>query len=325
MVRFLAQRLFTMVVLLLAVSILGFMLVRVLPGNPATSILGLRATPAMVAQLTKDFGYDQPLVTQYLSWLSKAVRGDLGYSLASSGSGNSISGVAVSSLLVQGLKITLPLALLGTLIAVLLGTPLGVLAASREGKITDHAVSIFSVIGLSVPDFFLAFLFILLFTVKLGLLPSVGSPDLFTDPTGALAALMLPALTIGIVNSTAIARTTRAATRRALHTEFVRLAQARGAPRSVVVFKHALKNALVPVVTVVGIQFGYVCSGVIVVESVFALPGNGRQLLVAITQRDYPTIQALILLFAIMFALANLLADAASAVLDPRIRTGAAS
>jgi peptide/nickel transport system permease protein len=261
------------------------------------------------------------LPQQYWTWLSRAVTGDLGYSMESTGTSGSLGGRAVSAYVTQGLAVTVPLSVLGTLLAVVIGVPLGVLAGSKRGSVRDGVLTNVSVVGISIPDFYLSFLLILLLTVKLGWLPSIGGDiDVFSRPVESLRSLALPVIAIGVINSAAIARMTRAALLESLVNEYTLVARARGLFESVVVLKHALRTALIPIVTIVGLQLGYLFGGVVVIETLFGLPGIGRQLLLATQQRDYPTIQALVLTFAALFIFVNLLVDLAYPLLDPRIR-----
>jgi peptide/nickel transport system permease protein len=315
-----ARRLAGALVTLLVLSVVLFAMLQALPGDPATAMLGQRATPQLVRQVKHDFGLDKPVPEQYLHWLGGAVHGDLGYSLASTGTGEGISGVKVTSIIGQGLKVTVPLAVLGMVFAVLIGLPLGVIPAMRRGRPADVGLSAVSVLGISLPDFFIAFLLILLFSSTLHWLPSVGYTDLFSDPANGIKTLALPILSVGLINAAAVARMTRASVLDASTQEFVLLARARGAPESVVVLKHELRSALIPILTVVGLQLGYLLGGVVVIEQVFGLPGIGRQLLIAVGQRDYPTIQGLVLTLAAGFLLVNLLVDLLYARLDPSIR-----
>jgi peptide/nickel transport system permease protein len=318
-VALLIRRLAGALASLFVLSIVLFLLVQSLPGDPATSILGQRATPELVAQVNRDFGLDRPIVGQYLHWLGNAVQGDFGYSLATSGRSD-LAGTPVSDIVVQGLKVTVPLALLGMLLAVVVGIPLGVVAAARRGRPADVGLSSISVLGISLPDFFVAFLLILVFNSWLGLLPSVGYVDIFSDPLGGLETLALPILSVGLINAAAIARMTRASVLETASQDFVLLARSRGSPESVVVLKHALRAALVPILTVIGLQLGYLLGGVVVIEQVFGLPGIGRQLLVAVSQRDYPAIEALVLTLAAAFIVVNLVVDLLYTRADPAIR-----
>jgi peptide/nickel transport system permease protein len=319
MLGLLTRRLAGALLSLLVLSIVLFLLVQALPGDPATSILGQRATPELIRQVNADFGLDKPLIAQYLDWLGGAVQGDYGYSLATSGR-SGLEGTPVSEIVLQGLKVTVPLALLGMLLAVGLGIPMGVIAAARRGRPCDAGLSGLSIVGISMPDFFVAFLLILVFNSWLGLLPSVGYTDLFADPVQGLNTLALPILSVGLINAAAIARMTRASVLETSSQDFILLARSRGTFESVVLLKHALRTALVPILTVIGLQLGYLLGGVVVIEQVFGLPGVGRQLLVAVGQRDYPTIQALVLTLAAAFIVVNLVVDLLYTRADPAIR-----
>jgi len=318
MTMYFGKRIGAAIATIFVVSILVFVGVRVLPGNPGEAILGLTATPASIARVDRALNLDRPLLVQYGSWLSGAVRGNLGSSMASAGTGGQFSGTPVSSIVAEGLGVTLPLSILGIILAVFIGLPFGVLAAYKRHTWLDSCIAGLSVLGFALPDFFLSFLLILLFTVKLHLLPSVGYPPFLSNPLGALRSLALGIICIGIINSTSIVRTVRNNTVDAMNSDFVLLAKARGEPVLVQTLKHALRASLIPIVTVIGLQFGYLLGGVVVVENVFSLPGDGTQLLAAVNARDYPTMQALIMLFSIMFILTNLLVELMYPLLDRR-------
>lgn len=319
--RYVIKRLLAVAVSLLALSVVVFLLVRALPGSPAESMLGLRATPRLVAEINHNLGLDRPLAVQYLDWLGGAARGDLGSSIATSGTGG-LSYRPVAQTVGKGLLVTAWLSGLGILLATVAGLALGLLGATRRRGGTDAALSGVALLGLSLPDFYLGFLLILLFTVTLGWLPSVGFVDPFVDPAGGIASLTLPVLTVGLINMSSIARITRSSVLEVMNQDFVTLAAAHGLPRRVILGKHVLRNALVPILTVIGLQFGFLFGGVIVIETVFGLPGMGRFLVVAVQQRDYPTIQGLVMTFALAFLLVNLLVDVGYALIDPRIRVG---
>ncbi len=319
-IPFLLKRIGGALLTLLAVSIVTFALTRVIPGNPGVAILGQRATPEIVERINREFGLDRPLVSQYWTWLTSFVSGDLGHSLASVGTGEYTGGEAVSSIVRRGLEVTIPVTVFGMGIGLALGVAMGTVAAARKGKPSDHAISTVSLAGISAPDFFIAFLLLLVFAVRLKWLPSVGFTKFGDDPAQWLRTLILPSLAIGLINSAAIARVTRNAVIDALESDSVFVARSRGTPASVVVVKHALRTALMPIATLAGLQFGYLLGGVVVIENMFALPGMGRSLLLAVNQRDYPTIQALIIVFAAAFIVINLVVDLTYPVLDPRVR-----
>jgi peptide/nickel transport system permease protein len=290
--------------LLLAVSLLAFLLVRALPGDPAQAILGFRASPETLATVRHQLGLDRPQWLQYLSWLAGAVQFDFGRSIATTGAASGYSVVRVSDIVGQGLAVTLPLTVLGTLLATLIGMPLGMVAAAWAGTAADTAASAVSVLGLSIPAFYLGYLLILVFTVQLGWLPSVGYVSPRDSLQGFLASVALPVLTVGAINAAPVARAARAACVEALASPSLALAQIEGLPLPVIHLKHVMRPAMVPVLTVVGLQVGYLFGGIIVIENMFAIPGMGRQLLIAAQQRDYPVLQALIVLFAAAFVLA---------------------
>ena len=320
MIGLIVRRVLGAAATLLVLSIILFLMIQALPGSPATSMLGQRATPELVAQVNADFGLDQPILQQYLHWLGGVVQGDFGYSLATAGRGGSLSEIPVSEIIVNGLKVTVPLAFLGMLLAVLIGLPLGVIAAMRRGQPSDAFLSAMAMLGISMPDFFIGFLLIFVFTSTLGLLPSVVPADLFASPLESLRALTLPILSIGLINAAAVARMTRTSLLETIALDYVTLARARGAPELVVVLKHALRNAFVPILTVIGLQLGYLLGGVVVIEQLFGLPGIGRELLIAVGDRDYPTVQALVLTMATGFILVNLIVDLVYIRLDPAIK-----
>jgi peptide/nickel transport system permease protein len=320
MIGLIVRRVLGAAATLLVLSIILFLMIQALPGSPATSMLGQRATPELVAQVNADFGLDQPILQQYLHWLGGVVQGDFGYSLATAGRGGSLSEIPVSEIIVDGLKVTVPLAFLGMLLAVLIGLPLGVIAAMRRGQPSDAFLSATAMLGISMPDFFIGFLLIFVFSSTLGLLPSVVPADLFASPLESLRALTLPILSIGLINAAAVARMTRTSLLETIALDYVTLARARGAPELVVVLKHALRNAFVPILTVIGLQLGYLLGGVVVIEQLFGLPGIGRELLIAVGDRDYPTVQALVLTMATGFILVNLIVDLVYIRLDPAIK-----
>lgn len=316
---FALRRVATMVISLLVLSVIIFALVRVLPGSPAQSMLGLQATPELVQQINHQLGLDRPVPVQYFSWLGGVVHGDFGTSLATSGTGG-VSTEPVADIVASGLVITVWLSLLGIALASLLGVTLGLFGATRNHTSSDSLVSGISLLGISIPDFYMAFLLILLFTVHLRLLPSVGFVNPFDDLGGGIRSLILPVAAVGLINMSAVARITRNSVKEASHTDYVTLATLHGVPRRVIVGKHIFRNALVPILTVLGLQLGFLFGGVVVIETVFSLPGMGRYLVLAVNQRDYPTIEALIMSFAALFMTVNLLVDIAYAVIDPRIR-----
>jgi peptide/nickel transport system permease protein len=321
LVAFAARRAGTAVVSLLILSVVVFLLVRLLPGSPALAILGLQATPKLVQQINHELGLDRPLPVQYASWLWQALQGNFGSSLATTGTGaGGATGTPVASIVAGGLQVTAWVSLLGIGVAFVLGLTLGLIGGTRTRALPDAGVSGISLLGISLPDFYLAILLILLFTVRLGWLPSVGFVNPLQSPVAGIRSLILPVLAVGLINMAAIARIARTAIRETLNRDFLTLATAHGLSRRVIIGKHALRNAMIPILTVTGLQLGFLFGGVVVIEAVFGLPGMGRYLVIAVQQRDYPTIEGLVMVFAALFLLVNLVVDVVHAMIDPRVR-----
>ncbi|MGI8854779.1 MAG: nickel ABC transporter permease [Thermomicrobiales bacterium] len=293
-----------LIVTLFGVSIVIFMIIRLVPGDPARLIVGTEATQADVVSVRRQLGLDKPLPVQYLRYLKALGRGDLGRSL--------LNRQPVTALLRTRLPNTLVLASASMIVTLVIGLGTGMLAAIRRGSLIDTASMIVALIGVSMPGFWLGLMLIFFFAVRLGWLPTSG--------TGGIKHLILPAITLGVGNAAIIARLTRANLLEVLHQEFVRTARAKGLrPRSVLI-GHALRNAMIPTLTLLGLQWGALLAGSVVIETVFAWPGVGRLLVDSVAVRDYPVIQACVLLFALIFMVTNLVVDVAYAFLDPRIR-----
>jgi peptide/nickel transport system permease protein len=285
---------------------------RLVPGDPAAVMAGQAATPTEVEQLRRDLRLDRPFHEQLVSWYAGLARGDLGRSI--------LLNRPVSQAVVERLPVTLSLSLVALALTLAIGIPAGMLAALRSNTWVDQVVTGFALLGVSVPSFWLALMFIVLFGVVLDVLPTGGYVPLSEDPLRWVASLVLPAVSLALLQIGLLARITRATMLEVMRQDFVRTARAKGLPRAMVVGKHALKNVLVPVVTVVGISFGLLLSGSIVIETVYALPGVGRLMATAIFGRDYPLIQGALLLTATALVLLNLATDLLYAALDPRIR-----
>jgi peptide/nickel transport system permease protein len=307
-----SRRLALAVPMLFGMSVLVFLIVHLVPGDPATAILGLNATPALVARLRGELGLDQPLIVQYGTWLGHVLQGDFGTDYSSSAS--------IGGLLTQRLPVTIELAVAALLIALVIGIPLGVLAAVRRGRAPDAAAQGISMAGISVPDFWLGIMLILLFSLGLGVLPSSGWVPFSQDPVENLRHLVLPAFALGAGFAAVLIRVTRAAMLDVLGSDYIRFCRAKGVPERSVILKHGLRNAAIPITTVVGMQAGYLLGGAIVIEQVFSLPGVGRLVLDAVLQRNYPVVQAAVLVIGVMFIAANLLADVLYTVLNPKLR-----
>jgi peptide/nickel transport system permease protein len=300
---------------LLGVSLLTFLFIRLIPGDAIAARLGTSTalTPDQLASLRAYFGLDQPLPLQYWNWLTSLLRGDAGYSIR--------TGRPVFLEIAQRLPATLELALAATAIALAVGLPLGLLSALRPRSRLDLAARIGGLIGLSLPNFWLGTLIIVLFSLYLRWLPNTGGyVDFLQDPAGNLRLLLFPAITLGLALAAATMRMTRSAMLDVLGADYVRTATAKGLAPRVVLRRHVLKNGLIVVITLLGIQVGQLLGGAVVVEEIFAVPGVGRLLLNAIVQRDYALVQGAVLVIAILFVALNIVVDLLYGYLDPRIR-----
>jgi len=310
--RYVARRVAAFVATLVFLSALVFVVVRVLPGDPATLILGVESNPETVARLRQALGLDRPLAVQYVDWLARAARGDLGTSIQYD--------VPVGRLILSRLPVTLPLALMAAAIMIAVALPLGVYAATRHRRAGDYAAMLVSQLGIAVPAFWSGLLLILLFSVRLGWFRSGGFDGWSAGVVAGVKALLLPAIALGAFQAAVLVRATRSAVLDVLREDYVRTARAKGVAEGRVVARHALRNAMIPIVTVMGIQLGQLIAGAIVLESVFALPGLGRLALVAIGARDLPVVQGVTLFVAASIVFINFAVDLAYAALDPRIR-----
>jgi peptide/nickel transport system permease protein len=316
MTTFLVQRLAGLVVALVAASVLVFVAVEVLPGDPARAILGLAAEPSAVAALQRELGLDQPAVVRYLRWAGGLLNGDLGQSWAYR--------VPVADLLAPRLAVTIPLALLAMLLTVIVGLALGLVAALHRDRWGDVAAMTFAQVGMAVPNFWLGLLLILLFAVNLQWLPAGGFTP-WSDGIGrALAALLLPALALAAVQAAILARVCRAALLDVAGDDFVRTGRAKGLSESGVLVRHALRNALVPITALMGLQFSYLIAGAVIIENVFFLPGLGRFVFQAIANRDLVVVESVVLLLAALVIAVTFVADVAAHAIDPRQRDRAA-
>lgn len=310
--KYILGRIVQAVVVMFCVATAMFALLRSIPGNPAVTMAGPNATPQAVAAISAKYGFNKPVLAQYWTWLTQMVRGDFGTSIAYQRS--------VASLIGQALQPTLQLLVGALLVATIVGVGLGVLAATHRAKLWDSIIGYFTATFLGVPVFWTGLLAILLLSVKFHVLPSGGAANMFQQPGTALLDLVLPALSLGIAVGSTLTRFVRTAMLEVLHSDFIRTARAKGASRTRVVWRHGLRNALIPIVTVLGIQFGVLIGGAVVVESVFARPGMGLLLTNAISGRDYPVVEGVVLILAGTFSACNLLVDLAYTVIDPRIR-----
>jgi peptide/nickel transport system permease protein len=309
-VAFLVRRVALTVPTLIAMSIFVFLLIRLVPGDPVRTMLGFRATPENVATVRAQLQLDDPLPVQYWDWITGVVRGDLGRDY--------VSGESVATLVGDRLPVTLELTVLAMALALLVGIPLGALAG-RGAKAAGRFAGGFVVLGVAIPDFWLGTLLVLAFAAELTLLPPSGWAPLSAGIGENLRYIALPVLTLAIGEAAYILRTTRGAMAETLGEPYVSFLRARGIPERSVVYRHALRNAAVPIVTVVGIQFGVLLGGAIVIETIFGLPGLGKLVVTAINQRNYTVVQGAVLVIATLFILINLLTDLVYGWLDPRV------
>ena len=312
MLKFLLRRLASTIPVLLVVAVLVFLMLRLTPGDPAAVLAGDAANTDQIAQIRANLGLDRSIPEQFVIWAGQMLTGDLGQSYYYK--------MPVTTLIGQRLEPTLSLALITITIAVGVAVPLGVLAAWRFGGALDRTLMGFSVLGFSIPIFVLAYLLIWLFSLKLGWLPVQGYKRLSEGVGPWLYQLLLPSITLSVIYIALIARVTRASVLDTLGEDYIRTARAKGLPESTVLMRHALANAAVPIITVIGIGIALLIGGVVVTESVFAIPGLGRLTVDAVLARDFPTIQGVILLFSFVYVMINLLVDLSYVFFDPRIR-----
>ncbi|MEQ1573494.1 MAG: nickel ABC transporter permease [Vicinamibacterales bacterium] len=304
MLRFLARRVALTIPVLMGVATLVFSLIHLIPGDPAQAMLGEAASPQDVAELRTRLGLDRPLLEQYGTFLKDVVRGDLGQSIRTSR--------PVAAMILERMPATIELAAAAMLVAIVMALPLGIMAAVWRGTALDHGAMTLALLGVSIPNFWLGPLLALIFAVELGWLPVSGR--------GTLANLVLPALSLGAALSAILARMTRATLLEELREQYVVAARARGASRARALLRHAFRNSLVPIVTLLGLQLGALLTGAVITETIFSWPGIGRLLIQSIGFRDYPLVQGCILLIAVTYVAVNLATDLVYGLIDPRIR-----
>ncbi|WP_425840155.1 ABC transporter permease [Microbacterium sp. PA5] len=332
MLRTIGRRILLLIPTLLGLTILLFFWVRALPGGPAVALLGERATPEAVAEINRLYGFDRPLVEQYITWLGRLLQGDFGSSIQ--------TGRPVIEEFARRFPATIELSIAAMIIAVGIGVPLGYWAARRHGKWSDHGAVALSLVGITIPVFFLAFILKYVFAVQLGWLPSDGRQDARMDAThytnfyvldglltgefdaawDAVLHLILPAVALGTIPLAIIVRITRASVLEVQNADYVRTGMAKGISRQTLRSRFILRNAMLPVVTTIGLQTGLLISGAVLTETVFAFPGIGSFLARAIFTRDFPVLQGFILFIAVLYALINLLVDVSYSLIDPRVR-----
>lgn len=312
MFAFFIRRLVTVLPTLVFVSMLIFGLQQLLPGDPAQILAGEDQNPELIAQLREKMHLDKPLPVQYGYWIGGVLQGDLGESAR--------TGQPVLELILQKLPVTVQLAFMSMLIALLISIPAGIVSAVKRGSVWDHSATVFGLAGLSMPNFWLGILMILFFSVELGWLPASGYVSPFEDLGANLAAMVMPAIVLGTGIAAVLMRHTRSSMLQVLATDYVRTARAKGLRERVVVVKHALRNALTPVITLAALELGTLLSGAVLTEQVFTIPGFGKLIIDAVFNRDYAVVQGVVLVTATAYIVLNLLADMAYFVFNPRLR-----
>jgi len=306
------RRLLSAIPVLFIVSLISFGLMRLIPGDPAASIAGPSATPAQIDQLRRDLGLDEPLLMQLVHYYQGLLQGDFGKSL--------LLGKGVLAATLERLPVTIGLSLYALVLTLLIGVTSGIIAALRQNTWVDQVAMMIAMLGISIPNFFLGLLMIIFFAVQLGWLPSGGYVPFSQDPIGWLRSTTMPAISLALLQAGLLARITRSGMLEVLRQDYVRTARAKGLPEHQVILKHALANALIPIVTVVGIIISLLLSGAVVTEALFSLPGMGQLLTQAVLSRDYPMVQGGLLLVTTFLVVVNILVDILYAMIDPRVR-----
>lgn len=311
---FLLRRLGTSLLVLLLASVVVFVGVRALPGDAALALAGEERDPMVLEQIREQYGLNDPVPVQYVRYVGNSLTGDLGFSTR--------TGLDVAQIILDRLPVTLELAFLSLLVAILIGIPAGIIAALRRGSVLDHASNALGLLGLSIPNFWLGLLLILVLAVNLQLFPASGFVPLLENPVENLKRMVLPAIVLGTGLSAVLMRQVRSAMIETMSSDYIRTAESKGLSRRQVVLVHALRNSLITVVTVLGLQLGALISGAVITEAIFVIPGFGKLIVDAVFQRDYPVIQGVALVVVVGYVLVNLLVDLSYSLLNPRIRVG---
>ena len=306
------RRLLSAIPVLFIVSLISFGLMRLIPGDPAAAIAGTSATPAQIEQLRRDLGLDEPVILQLLHYYQGLLQGDFGKSL--------LLGKGVLAATMERLPVTIGLSLYALVLTLLIGVTSGIIAALRQNTWVDQVAMMIAMLGISIPNFFLGLLMIIFFAVQLGWLPSGGYIPFSQDPIGWLRSTTMPAISLALLQAGLLARITRSGMLEVLRQDYVRTARAKGLPERQVILKHALANALIPIVTVIGIIISLLLSGAVVTEALFSLPGMGQLLTQAVLSRDYPMVQGGLLLVTTFLVVVTVLVDILYALIDPRVR-----
>lgn len=312
MFNYIIKRLLSLIPVLFVVSIVIFLLIHITPGDPAAVILGIDATEEQKQELRIEMGLDQPIVKQYFTWIANALQGDLGNSY--------FMKEPVTESIKSHLLPTLSLAVFAQIITLIIAIPLGIAAANRRGTIADQSIMGVSLLGMSIPSFLLGLFFILLFGVKLGWLPVAGYQPLSAGFATHLKYLIMPAISLGAIQAALVARMTRTSMLEVLGSDYIKTAKAKGVKKRVIIFKHAFKNAFLPILTVVGQTFGVLVAGAVVTETIFNIPGMGQLIINSVERRDYSVIQGLVLFVTVSYVFINLIIDLLYGLIDPRVR-----
>lgn len=309
---YLIRRILSLVPLIIGVSLIVFLAINFIPGNPVRIMLGIEATAEMEAELKEEYGLDQPFFMRYGKWFTSFIQGDFGRSI--------VSGSPVNEEITNRFAVTLQLTILSVILSLIIAIPVGVISATKQNTLIDFIVRIGVLSGISLPSFALGILLILFMSKVFGWLPPFGFVNLWDDFFLSIQILILPVISLGVRLSASVSRMTRSSMLEVLRKDYIRTARAKGLKEIIVTYKHALQNSLIPILTLVGLQIGYLFGGAVIIEQIFSLPGLGRYLLTGIYKRDYPIVMATVLIIAISFALVNTFVDILYAFVDPRIK-----
>ena len=311
MKTYVIRRLLQLIPVLFGISVLIFAVMKMIPGDVISGILGVDATPELREQLREIYGLDRPYVVQYLDWIGGVLRGDFGESIR--------TGEPILPQILTRFKVTAELTILAAIISWIIAIPLGILAAVKRNSMADRFVRVFALLGVSVPNFALSILLILFLSLVCNYFAPLGYVGFFEDPIRNLQIMILPASILGVSIAGSVMRMTRSSVLEVLRQDFVRTVRAKGASERVAIFRHVLRNALIPIITLVGMQIGSLLGGAVIVEQIFSLPGLGQMTLTGINQRDYPVVQGCVLFIAFVYVLVNLVTDLLYSYIDPRI------
>ncbi len=312
MTNYILKRILALIPIMFIVGIFVFFIIHLIPGNPAAMMLGPEATPEEIDAFTRTMGLDRPIPHQFAEWFSNVVKGDFGMSLF-------FQGQKVTNVVFEHFKVTLTLTVLGVVLAIILGIITGVIAAINHNNLLDRTIMVITSAGVSIPNFWLGLMLVLLFSIRFSLLPPAGFKSLSAGLGESLRYLILPAITLAFGQTSLIARMTRSNMLEVLRSDYIRTAKAKGLSELLVNYKHALKNVLIPVITIIGLSFANLMGGAVVTEQIFNIPGVGRLLIKSVFTRDYPVIEGIVLYIAAMWVIINLVTDVLYVIIDPRI------